>query len=78
MISVNQDVNIFVGKSSTAGNFLFEANAKRKIWIQLISGGLVINSEHLSKGDGAAISEIAKLDLKWDKDSEFLLFDLPA
>ncbi len=78
MISVNQDVNIFVGKSNAEGNFLFEADAKRKIWIQLISGGLNINGQHLDKGDGAAITETVKLDLQWEKNSEFLLFDMPA
>lgn len=59
------------------------ANPSRYYWVQVISGQLRVNHEHLKAGDGLAIQEEGllsfsrvKMDDLSDEVSHFLLFDL--
>jgi len=76
-IAINQDVDIFVGKFKTPTKMDFEIKPKRNVWIQLIAGELQVNSETLRAGDAVASSQEKLLKLDAQKDSHFLLFDLP-
>jgi redox-sensitive bicupin YhaK (pirin superfamily) len=76
-VSLDQDVNMYVGKPKIAGVTLFNISTQRNIWIQLITGNLDINGNTLSLGDGAQVTQTENLKLKWTENSEFLIFDLP-
>ncbi len=77
VVSINQDVKIYRGQYSIGEGMSFDIPKNRHAWIQVVKGDLQVNDQKLSKGDGLGISEIAKLEIKSLKDSEFLLFDLP-
>lgn len=73
---IRQDARIYHGR--------FEAGREESPvlhgtsgWIQVIKGEVTVNGTVLQDGDGAAIRQEEKLELRAQRDSEFLLFDLP-
>src|SRR5439155_1416279 len=48
----------------------------RHAWLQVVRGALVMNGTTLAAGDGAAVSDEARLALAASAPSELLLFDL--
>ena len=76
-IHINQDVDLYASILNDGEEVLHKLADGRHAWIQVISGSIYVNGETLNKGDGAAISEEAILNIKASEDkSEFLLFDL--
>jgi hypothetical protein len=53
-----------------------EISKGRHAWIQIAKGAAELNGKQLNQGDGAAVSDEAKLTIKGTEDSEVLLFDL--
>lgn len=76
-ITMNQDVNLYIGRLKKNGQVEFHPEEGRGVWIQVSKGGLHLNGNALKSGDGAAIEKESSLTLKALEDSEFLLFDLP-
>ncbi len=76
-VHINQDVKLYASILAEGEELSHELAEGRHAWIQLISGSLDVNGERLDVGDGAAVSDEAKLELKANSDNiEFLLFDL--
>lgn len=75
-IVINQDVEIFLGKFAAERSLDFKVKVGRKIWVQVISGDILVNGLMLKDGDAAAIENEDLVSLKAQKNSEFLLFDL--
>jgi len=75
-LGIHQDVRIFTGCLDENQHQDYVVNKNRHIWIQMISGQIDINHIKLNTGDGAAISDEIKLDIKSYEKSHFLLFDL--
>ena len=75
-IAINQDAEIFVGKFLANKEMFFAVKKDRKIWIQIISGNLLVNDLELESGDAVAILEEDLINIRAKKNSEFLLFDL--
>jgi hypothetical protein len=76
-VQVNQDLNMFIGKSKTAGEKKLAAVTSRHYWIQMVKGELKIDGKTLNASDGAGISQVKELNLMWGPESEFILFDMP-
>ena len=76
-VSMNQDVDMYAAKSETGGQTSLQTKGERRFWVQVLRGKVDVNGVGLEVGDGAGLSEITSIDLRWDKGSEFLLFDLP-
>jgi redox-sensitive bicupin YhaK (pirin superfamily) len=76
-VSMNQDVNLYNGRYDAGEQMTFDIPKNRHAWVQVVKGDLKVNDQTLSQGDGLGISEIEKLKFEFQKDSEFLLFDLP-
>ena len=76
-VSMNQDVDMYAAKSETGGQTSLKTQGERRFWVQVLRGKVDVNRVGLEAGDGAGLSEITSIDLRWDKGSEFLLFDLP-
>ena len=53
-----------------------EIEPDRYAWLQLVRGALRVNEEALVAGDGAAINDESRLELRATEEAEFLLFDL--
>ena len=49
---------------------------KKHVWVQIVSGELLLTGTKLQAGDGAAVSEESVLKIRGTRSSEFLLFEL--
>lgn len=75
-ISINQDVDLFIGRLDRSEKINYPMRELRHAWAQLIAGDLEINGNKLSPGDGAAIDDEKELHLGSAQGAHFLLFDL--
>ncbi len=57
---------------------VYQMQADRRVWIQVIKGNVSINGQHVSTADGVAIWDEAAISIHADDKAEILLFDLPA
>lgn len=76
-VKINQDVALYSSILANGEEVLHELKEGRHAWIQVVKGDIFINSEILTAGDGAAISDERVLKIRSLTDeTEFLLFDL--
>ncbi len=76
-VSMNQDVEMYVAKSPTAGEKIINTDETRFYWVQVIRGNIKVNDDILLEGDGLSASLLTRLHLQWSAGSEFLVFNLP-
>ncbi len=76
IISIHQDADLYVGKSNQAFSLDYSIKSGRKVWVQIVSGGLTVLGQKLSAGDGCAIEDESEIKLSTSDRSEFLFFDL--
>ncbi len=76
-INWGQDARLFATILSAGKDAALDLAAGRHAWIQVVRGTLDINGENLGSGDGAAVSDESRLEIKAGEESEFLVFDLP-
>lgn len=74
-LTVGQDVDLYRLMLHGGGD-LRHAMQRRRAWVQLISGELVVNGAGLNPGDGLAVVGADTLSLKGSGDVEALVFDL--
>jgi len=77
-ISINQDADIYLGRTAAAADIEHRTQDGRTIWIQLIKGSVKVFGETLQSGDGAAISNEQYIAINAQSGAEFLLFDMPV
>jgi redox-sensitive bicupin YhaK (pirin superfamily) len=76
LVSIHQDVQLFRGRSDTAGTPLaYTVAADRGVWVQLISGEAAISGALLKAGDGASMLGPGKIEISPESLIELLLFD---
>jgi hypothetical protein len=75
-VKINQDAKLFVTLLAPGEEVTQSLTSKRSAWIQVAKGEIELNGKRLKQGDGAAISDEAKLKVKGIEESEVLLFDL--
>ncbi len=75
-ISLQQDAQIFLGRFKAGGRHSYRIKPKRGVWLQMITGHVVVNEQELNDSDAVAVENESALAIKTLKDSEFLLFDL--
>lgn len=76
-LTINQDTKIFAAKFSAGKSYTYQITKNHKIWLQLISGKILINNYwNLEKGDAVSLEEEGLLKIMVETDCEFLLFDL--
>ena len=76
-ISLNQDVDLYALKSPSAGERILNTDEQRSYWVQVVSGVVKVNDRTVTAGDALQARNETRLHLKWQQNSEFLLFDLP-
>ncbi|MBT8078044.1 MAG: pirin family protein [Gammaproteobacteria bacterium] len=77
-VSIHQDTDIYASLLSAGKSVEHHFNDARQGWLQLASGDAVVNGQSLSAGDGAAVSDVAAIEIRAVTDTELLLFDMPA
>ncbi|OUR95798.1 quercetin 2,3-dioxygenase [Halobacteriovorax marinus] len=74
-LRVNQDIKMWVGKFKDAKSFEFSLS-KNNAWLQLVKGQMNINNREMQTGDGMAISQLDKVNIKTSDDAEFFIIEL--
>ena len=75
-IQVQQDLTISMARLGSGQTRSHALAPGRHAWVQVARGSAVVNGAALSEGDGAAVSEEARVDLEGAEPAELLLFDL--
>jgi len=76
-LPIHQDVDLYVGKWTSAREHEFQFRAKGRYgWLQVANGELQAGDVQLKAGDGLAVAGEEKIALKSKGTAEFLLFDL--
>lgn len=76
-LSLNQDVDIYALKSSNIGERILNTDQFRSYWLQVIRGSVNLNDRTATAGDAFQVYAETRLHIKWQPNTEFLLFDLP-
>ncbi len=77
-LTIHQDTELYASLLDAGRHVVHPLRDGRGAWLQLVRGGLTLNGERLSTGDGAALAKVSQLEIEATEDSEFLLFDLPV
>ncbi len=75
-LRIGQDVRLHAGILGPGQEVVHEPAPGRHAWVQVVRGSLDLNGLELGPGDGAAVSDEARLVLSGREEAEFLLFDL--
>lgn len=76
-LELHQDAVVYASRLEAGGKVAFEPAEGRRVWMQMVSGGLAVNGLALGPGDGAGVEDEAALIMTSPEGAEFLLFDLP-
>lgn len=77
-VTVHQDADIYVAVLDEGAEARHSLRAGRFAWIQVARGTVNVNGETLAEGDGAAVADLATIELASRAPaSELLLFDMP-
>jgi len=75
-VTIHQDTRLYVSLLEPGQEVKHDLGKGRAAWLQVAKGGVEINGEKLNQGDGAAITNENKLNIKGVENAEVLLFDL--
>jgi quercetin 2,3-dioxygenase len=76
-IAIRQDVNLYASVLKPGESLALTLPAERRLWVQVLRGGLTVNGTALLEGDGLAASDVAEFRFSGeDQGAEFLAFDL--
>ena len=76
-VTLQQDVDLYVGKPRAGERSRLHLRPGRAAWVQMIKGAATSGGTALSAGDGLAVSDEPEVDIVATADAEFLIFDLP-
>ncbi|MEW5850763.1 MAG: pirin family protein [Myxococcota bacterium] len=76
-LKVHQDVELHVAKPAQGQSMSHALRPGRHAWVHVARGDVSLNGTRLRTGDGAAVSNEERLELRAEGDSEVLVFDLP-
>lgn len=77
-VSLNQDIDMYVGRMDAGKELSKPVDKSRKLWMQIINGAIAVNGQPLLQGDGAAITGEELLKIKSSEDAHFLIMDMVA
>ncbi|HEX4486399.1 MAG TPA: pirin family protein [Terriglobales bacterium] len=75
-VTIHQDAKLYVSLLEKDEQVEHKLASGRHAWLQVAKGAVELNGKCLTQGDGAAISEEEKLQIKGTENAEVLLFDL--
>ena len=75
-LRVHQDVDLSAARLNAGQTVTHTLAPKRHAWLQVVHGAVTLNGTELRAGDGAAISDEQRLEIRATEAAEFLLFDL--
>jgi hypothetical protein len=75
-ITVHQDVDLYAARLGKHDEVSYALKSGRHAWIQVTRGQVSLNGNLLKEGDGASVTDEAKLKISGETAAEVLLFDL--
>jgi quercetin 2,3-dioxygenase len=75
-IAIHQDADLLLARLEPGQQVEHSLANNRHAWLHVAEGEVVLNGKTLSGGDSAALSHESKLEVKANKPSQVLLFDL--
>ena len=75
-VKVHQDANVYSAILDEGQTVSHQLSQGRHAWLQVARGAISLNGDTLNQGDGAAFSDLSKIDMLGRQRSEILLFDL--
>ncbi|HEV3258830.1 MAG TPA: pirin family protein [Gemmataceae bacterium] len=75
-LTIHQDARLFLASLGDGEAVGYALRPGRHAWLQVLRGKVQLADDTLSAGDGAAISDEGRLEIKSHGDSEVMLFDL--
>ena len=75
-VTIHQNALVHAGLLERGERVSYTLGPRRHAWLQVARGSVQLNGQGLREGDGAAISDEARLDVEGENSSEVLLFDL--
>ena len=75
-VSIGQDVRLSGALWKRPESFPYALSPGRAAWVQVARGAIELNGRRLQAGDGAAVTDEPRLELKGESGAESLLFDL--
>ncbi len=73
---IKQDTYIFASILENGNSLSYDIKPKRKVYIHLVKGKIIINNFTLLDGDAIEITNEDKISIQSLDNSEFILFDL--
>jgi quercetin 2,3-dioxygenase len=75
-VTIHSDVVLYSGLFERAETAELTLAEGRHAWVQVARGSVRLNGQELAAGDGAAVSDMTKLELEGIERAEVLVFDL--
>ena len=75
-ITIHQDVDLYASVVENGHTVEQQVRPGRKVFIQVIKGGIDVNGQSLSAGDGAKMEDVSELIITASSEAEFLVFDM--
>ncbi len=75
-LPIHQDARLYLSTLEAGGTVVHPLIRGRHAWLQVLRGTVALNGHSLAQGDGAAVSDEEKIEIKSQDNSEILLFDL--
>lgn len=76
-LKVFQDMTLWRWALKAQEQSIYQVRAGRRVWIQVVRGGVTVNGHQADVSDAFAIWDEETLSIYAGKESEILLFDLP-
>ncbi|MFZ2737064.1 MAG: pirin family protein [Burkholderiaceae bacterium] len=77
-VKLNADAKLYAGFFDGAESAALDLDSRRKYYVHLVRGELLVNHTALSAGDAVLIAQEGLLALEQARDAEVLVFDLAA
>jgi redox-sensitive bicupin YhaK (pirin superfamily) len=75
-LTIRQDASLYLARLGAGGEVTHEPAPGRHAWLQVMRGAVSLNGQALAAGDGAAVSDEARLVIAAREPAEVMLFDL--
>jgi redox-sensitive bicupin YhaK (pirin superfamily) len=76
-VKIHQDATFYVSRLRSGESVAHELKPGRRAFIYLIEGEVRLKGEKLSVGDQARVTDVTKLEIAGERESEVILIDLP-
>ncbi len=75
-LTIRQDARLYLATLRPGEAVAHALEPGRHAWLQVLRGAAALNGHALSAGDGAAVSEVGRLEIEGQAGGEVILFDL--